>query len=53
MAYLIIGATVSRLERGGGRLAEKTKEKLEGQSVSFEDSNRMHREVESNKIEFA
>ena len=45
MAYVIIDATVARLERGGGRLQEKTKEKIEGQSVSYEDSNRIHRDI--------
>ena len=31
----------------------KTKDKIKGQSVANEDSNRMHREVQKNKIEVA
>ena len=44
---------VAKTERGGGRLQEKTKEKIKGQSVLYEESNRTHREVQRNKIKVA
>ena len=53
VAYVIIGANGRETRTWWGRLQERTKEKIEGQSVSYEESNRMLREVERNKIKVA
>ena len=53
VAYVIIGENGRETRTWWGRLQVKTKEKIEGQSVSYEESNRMLREVQRNKIKFA